>query len=75
MRPIHETSFPEVRIHWWETGREVDEELWTQCSLGQLDVGDIFRIRKPDGTLHTDDRGKAQWRVTEIPTVPCEPHP
>ena len=63
MRPMHETSTPEVRLSSGD---------FVQVQMACLDVGDVFRIRKPDGTLHHDDRGYTVWAVTEMPNIPCE---
>ena len=62
MRKIHESSIVEVRLSSGE---------FVQTHMECVDVGDVFRIRKPDGSLHQDDRQNAIWEVTEMPHIPC----
>jgi len=57
MRKMHETAMVEVYV----------EGLWCQCHMSQVDVGDLFRIRSPDGKLR-----EGAWRCTAIPNIPCQ---
>ena len=63
MRLKHESSICEVLVG----------SQWHECEMAQLDMGDVFRIRKPNGALHEDSAGMTAWRCLEIPAVQCEP--
>lgn len=66
MRPNHKTSTPEVLIN------VKGKKTWVQTHMENIDEGDIFRIRKPDGTLHVDMKTmEIMWKCTQITNIEC----
>ncbi len=63
MRPIQETAYPEV---------QQNDGSFTQCTMGQLDAGDVFRLRNPNGTLRVNEEGVSTFKVLETPRIQCE---
>lgn len=66
MRPTHETSTIEVRLPSGD---------FVQTHMERVDVGDVFRIRRPNGVLHCDSFNRTQWTVSAMPHIPCEDVP
>lgn len=62
MRRKHKSSTCEVLVN----------GQWHECPMSQVDAGDVFRIRKPDGKLHRDAAEASCWRCVEVPAILCE---
>jgi len=46
---------------------------WIHATVTQLDPNDIFRMRKPDGSLLKDNKGNTTWVCRKIPEIRCDP--